>query len=35
MTKGFLEKWGWLFGDLPGAMEGTNHWRRERGEEPF
>jgi hypothetical protein len=35
MTKVFLEKWGWLFGDLPGAMEGTNHWRRERGEEPL
>ncbi|PKX96323.1 uncharacterized protein P174DRAFT_448139 [Aspergillus novofumigatus IBT 16806] len=35
MTKGFLEKWGWLLGDLPGAMEGTNRWRRERGEEPL
>lgn len=33
MTEGFVRKWGWLFGRMPGAMEATNRWRRERGEE--
>ncbi|KAH8656124.1 hypothetical protein BGZ60DRAFT_385384 [Tricladium varicosporioides] len=35
MSEGFLRKWGWLFKGLPGAFEGTNRWRMERGEEPF
>ncbi len=37
MSEGFLAKWGWLFGGLPGALEATNRWRRERCEEeiPF
>lgn len=35
MSEGFLTKWGWLFKALPGALEATNRWRMERGEEPF
>ncbi|EXJ83049.1 hypothetical protein A1O3_06866 [Capronia epimyces CBS 606.96] len=35
MSEGFLRKWGWLIGDLPGALKATNQWRIERGEEPF
>jgi hypothetical protein len=35
MSEGFLRKWGWLFRGLPGALEATNRWRTERGEEPF
>jgi hypothetical protein len=35
MSEGFLRKWGWLFGGLPGALEATNRWRVQRGEEPF
>ncbi|KAB8269320.1 hypothetical protein BDV30DRAFT_190532 [Aspergillus minisclerotigenes] len=35
MSEGFLKKWGWLFKGLPGALEATNRWRMERGEEPF
>ncbi|KAI2467243.1 hypothetical protein F4781DRAFT_322935 [Annulohypoxylon bovei var. microspora] len=35
MTAGFLRKWGWVFKGLPGALEATNRWRIERGEEPF
>ncbi|PVH96541.1 hypothetical protein DM02DRAFT_644731 [Periconia macrospinosa] len=35
MTEGFLRKWGWLFGGLPGGLEATNRWRAERGEEPL
>ncbi|KAK8004866.1 hypothetical protein PG990_010903 [Apiospora arundinis] len=35
MSEGFLRKWGWLFGTVPGALEATNRWRRERGEDPF
>ena len=35
MTEGFLEKWGWLFNGLPGALEATNRWRMERGEDPL
>lgn len=35
MSEGFLRKWGWLFKELPGALEATNRWRMERGEEPF
>lgn len=35
MSEGFLRKWGWLFEGLPGALEATNRWRMERGEEPF
>ena len=35
MSKGFLEKWGWLFKGLPGVLEATNRWRMKRGEEPF
>jgi hypothetical protein len=35
MSEGFLRKWGWLFKGLPGALEATNRWRMERGEEPF
>ncbi|KAK6857261.1 hypothetical protein PG995_007448 [Apiospora arundinis] len=31
MSEGFLRKWGWLFGTVPGALEATNRWRRERG----
>ncbi|KAK8099589.1 uncharacterized protein PG998_012830 [Apiospora kogelbergensis] len=31
MSEGFLRKWGWLFGVVPGALEATNRWRRERG----
>lgn len=33
MSEGFLLKWGWLFGGLPGALEATNRWRREKGED--
>ncbi|KAK1762283.1 hypothetical protein QBC33DRAFT_481679 [Phialemonium atrogriseum] len=35
MSEGFLRKWGWLFKGLPGPLEATNRWRKERGEEPF
>lgn len=35
MSEGFLRKWGWLFKGLPGALEATNRWRMERGEDPF
>jgi hypothetical protein len=35
MSEGFLRKWRWLFKELPGALEATNRWRMERGEEPF
>ncbi|KAF2494421.1 hypothetical protein BU16DRAFT_589254 [Lophium mytilinum] len=35
MSEGFLRKWGWLFEGLPAALEATNRWRVERGEEPF
>ena len=35
MSEGFLRKWGWLFEGLRGALEATNRWRMERGEEPF
>ncbi|OJJ42573.1 hypothetical protein ASPZODRAFT_137193 [Penicilliopsis zonata CBS 506.65] len=35
MSEGFMRKWGWLFRGLPGALEATNRWRMERGEEPF
>ncbi|KAK2593006.1 hypothetical protein QQS21_009296 [Conoideocrella luteorostrata] len=35
MSEGFLRKWRWLFKGLPGALEATNRWRMERGEEPF
>jgi hypothetical protein len=35
MSEGFLKKWGWLFNGLPGALEATNRWRIERGEEPL
>jgi len=35
MSEGFLRKWGWLFKGLPGPLEATNWWRRERCEEPF
>ncbi|KAI1387103.1 uncharacterized protein F4822DRAFT_273752 [Hypoxylon trugodes] len=35
MSEGFLKKWGWLFKEFPGALEATNRWRIERGEEPF
>ncbi|QKX57753.1 uncharacterized protein TRUGW13939_04873 [Talaromyces rugulosus] len=35
MSEGFLRKWGWLFKGLPGVLEATNRWRKERGEDPF
>ncbi len=35
MSEGFLRKWGWLVKGMPGALEATNRWRMERGEEPF
>ncbi|KAI0892766.1 hypothetical protein F4806DRAFT_499591 [Annulohypoxylon nitens] len=35
MSEGFLRKWGWLFKGVPGALEATNRWRMERGEEPI
>ncbi|KAF2970788.1 hypothetical protein GQX73_g2843 [Xylaria multiplex] len=35
MSEGFLRKWGWLFKGMPGALEATNRWRMERGEEPL
>lgn len=35
MSEGFLRKWGWLFKGLPGVLEATNQWRKERGEDPF
>ncbi|KAI0868050.1 hypothetical protein GGS24DRAFT_483465 [Hypoxylon argillaceum] len=35
MSEGFLRKWGWLVKGLPGALEATNRWRIERGEDPF
>ncbi|KAH8688971.1 hypothetical protein BGW36DRAFT_442097 [Talaromyces proteolyticus] len=35
MSEGFLRKWGWFFEGLPRALEATNRWRMERGEEPF
>ena len=34
MSEGFLRKWGWLVQGVPGALEATNRWRREKGEEP-
>jgi hypothetical protein len=35
MSEGFLRKWGWVFKGLPGPLEATNRWRRERGDEPI
>ncbi|KAL2065815.1 hypothetical protein VTL71DRAFT_3485 [Oculimacula yallundae] len=35
VSEGFLTKWGWLLGGLPGELEYTNRWRAERGEEPL
>lgn len=37
MSEGFLENKGWLFNcnAFPGALEATNRWRVERGEEPL
>ncbi|KAI1272244.1 hypothetical protein F5Y07DRAFT_380599 [Xylaria sp. FL0933] len=35
MSEGFLRKWGWLFGAFPEALEATNRWRAQRGEEPL
>lgn len=35
MSEGFLRKWGWIFRGLPGALEATNRWRMQRGEEPL
>ncbi|KAI0170370.1 hypothetical protein BJ166DRAFT_193552 [Pestalotiopsis sp. NC0098] len=35
-SEGFaLGKWRWLFQGLPGALEATNGWRMQRGEEAF
>ncbi|KAI1856849.1 hypothetical protein JX265_011174 [Neoarthrinium moseri] len=35
MSEGFLRKWGWLVKGSPGALEATNRWRANRGEEPL
>ncbi|KAI0965308.1 hypothetical protein F4678DRAFT_476699 [Xylaria arbuscula] len=35
MSEGFLRKWGWLVKGLPGVLEATNRWRKERCEEPL
>lgn len=36
MSEGFMRKWGWLFeGFEHVALEATNRWRRQRGEEPL
>ncbi|KAK8073430.1 hypothetical protein PG994_004329 [Apiospora phragmitis] len=36
LSEGFVRKWSWLFVEmLPRALEATNRWRMERGEEPF
>lgn len=35
MSEGFLRKWGWLLKGVPGPLEATNRWRKERGEEPL
>jgi hypothetical protein len=35
MSEGCLRKWTWLFEGLPGALEATNRWRMERGDEPL
>ncbi|ETS74843.1 hypothetical protein PFICI_13327 [Pestalotiopsis fici W106-1] len=35
VSEGALRKWRWLFDGLPGALEATNRWRKERREEPF
>lgn len=35
MSEGFWHKWGWIFKGLPKALEATNRWRIERGEDPF
>ncbi|KAI1260604.1 hypothetical protein F5Y18DRAFT_251674 [Xylariaceae sp. FL1019] len=35
MSEGFLKKWAWLARGSPGALEATNRWRAERGEEPI
>ncbi|KAL3456583.1 hypothetical protein BJX64DRAFT_270500 [Aspergillus heterothallicus] len=35
MSEGFLQKWGWLFHGVPQALEATNRWRKDRGEEPL
>lgn len=34
-TEGFLRKWGWLLEGCEELIEGTNYWRRRRGERPF
>lgn len=34
-TEGFLRKWGWLLEGCGEIVEGTNCWRRRRGEKPF
>lgn len=34
MSEGFLRKWGWIFRGL-GALDATNRWRIERGEDPL
>ena len=35
MTEGFMRKWGWVVRGIPGALEATNRWRRERGQHPL
>ena len=34
-TEGFLRKWGWLLEGCQELIDGTNYWRRRRGEKPF
>ena len=31
----FMQKWGWLLKGCPEILEATNHWRRQRGEQPI
>jgi hypothetical protein len=33
VSEGFLSKWPWLVRGIPGLLEATNRWRRERREE--
>jgi hypothetical protein len=35
ITEGFLRKWGWTLKGCQDIIDTTNHWRRQRGEEPL
>ncbi|KAL4937378.1 hypothetical protein BDV06DRAFT_74803 [Aspergillus oleicola] len=34
-TPGFIHKWAWALADCQELIDSTNHWRRERGEDPI